>query len=270
VMTDVRATSVGLIIDRGVSGRLFVRDARGNLVVELNRPEGHITEIGLGPGAYTITRETEQQTTLARVELTEGRRSLLSDLDFVPVGVEPTVVRGPPSPPSSISAPVEIEKRDEPEAPPAPRSFYSAEFGFGSAVADHMQPLIEARFGRDPAQRWGWVVALKLGDRDGYNSRGERFNELHVGLRGGWVVLFPVWRLTFGLGIEGGAFDIYQSGAGNIISLELAGRGLIRFRLSEHIYLTADADVALQPITLNHSFGFIVAPTLVFGLGVTL
>ena len=46
-MTDLRDTGAALHIPKGLAGRMYLRDAQGNLVVELNKPAGRMIELAL-------------------------------------------------------------------------------------------------------------------------------------------------------------------------------------------------------------------------------
>lgn len=94
VMTDLRATSAGLMLASTVEGRLSIRDAQGALVVELAKPPGRPTELGLAPGRYSVIREDEGQRARAEVTLADGRRTTLTLEAFSPFSGEAVAVRG--------------------------------------------------------------------------------------------------------------------------------------------------------------------------------
>jgi Caspase domain len=96
VMTDLRATSAGLVLTEGLEGRFFVRDASGTLVVELMKLPGRPTELGLEPGNYKVRRELDGVVSEATFALTEGKRTPLAATDFTSVLREATVSRGGP------------------------------------------------------------------------------------------------------------------------------------------------------------------------------
>lgn len=54
VLTDLRGTSAGVVLDRALQGRLFVRSATGALVAELQKQPGRKVELGLDPGLYDL------------------------------------------------------------------------------------------------------------------------------------------------------------------------------------------------------------------------
>ncbi len=94
VLTDLRETSAGLAVSEEISGRLFVRDHYGSLVVELNKPQGNQIALGLKAGPYEVTLDTPEGTYQAHVIVERGERALLSPSDLKPVAVEITASRG--------------------------------------------------------------------------------------------------------------------------------------------------------------------------------
>jgi hypothetical protein len=55
VLTDLRGTSAGLVLDPKLRGRVFVRAASGSLVAELQKQPGKRVELGLEPGIYDLS-----------------------------------------------------------------------------------------------------------------------------------------------------------------------------------------------------------------------
>jgi hypothetical protein len=96
VMTDLRATSAGLYLAEALEGRLFVRDAAGLLVVELQKLPGRPAELGLAPGRYQVRRELESGASEASFTLVEGQRTPLAPASFQAIPLEATVSRGGP------------------------------------------------------------------------------------------------------------------------------------------------------------------------------
>lgn len=94
VMTDLRQTSAGLVLDEEISGRFFIRNADHQLVVELYKPEGRIVELGLEPGVYEVRCDHESSSLLSKTTLEEGGRVVLTPVDFVPTEPEQTTTRG--------------------------------------------------------------------------------------------------------------------------------------------------------------------------------
>jgi hypothetical protein len=85
VVTDVRSTQATLALAPDLSGRIGVRDADGNLVVELRKMGGHSIELGLEAGPYIVTLEGGPTTVFeASVTLALGQRAELQRLAFHP------------------------------------------------------------------------------------------------------------------------------------------------------------------------------------------
>jgi hypothetical protein len=121
VLTDLRETSAGLIIEDKIAGRIYVRDARGKLVVELNKQDKQNLEIGLSAGGYTVLVDTDGALRRAGIRLVTGRQTTLRESDLKTVQPESTVKRGDAdTPPSDEGAPVaegETPAADKAQAP---------------------------------------------------------------------------------------------------------------------------------------------------------
>jgi len=98
VMTDVRQTSASLILGEHLNGRLFVRNAREQVVAELYKAGGRAVELGLEPGVYEIQFEQQKALLESRVELTAGQRLRVYQRDFESALREETTSRGGPIP----------------------------------------------------------------------------------------------------------------------------------------------------------------------------
>lgn len=94
VMTDLRATGAGLDVDENVSGRLYIRDADGELVAELNKKRGRAMSLGLPPGNYTVNLQHDLDYMGATVALVNGKREKITAENFKSVMAEQTVLRG--------------------------------------------------------------------------------------------------------------------------------------------------------------------------------
>ena len=94
VMTDLRATGAGLDFDENVYGRLYIRDAEGELVAELNKKRGRAISLGLPAGRYTVNLQQRADYMGASVVLANGKLEKISIDDFKSVTAEKTVLRG--------------------------------------------------------------------------------------------------------------------------------------------------------------------------------
>ena len=94
VMTDLRQTSAALRFAPEVAGRLFVRDADGQLVAELSKSPGRELLLGLEPGTYTVTREEGKSLQTATLVVAAGGVGQLTAGSFGALARSPTVARG--------------------------------------------------------------------------------------------------------------------------------------------------------------------------------
>jgi len=82
VMTDVRATSAGLVLGADVHGAVAVRDPNAQLVAELRKVAGHPVELGLEPGHYLVSMTAGDARFEAEVTLEAGQRTEVDRLQF--------------------------------------------------------------------------------------------------------------------------------------------------------------------------------------------
>ena len=60
VITDMRQTTASIVLGEALEGRIFIRNAKQELVVELYKPAGRKVELGLEPGEPLL--RCDQQT----------------------------------------------------------------------------------------------------------------------------------------------------------------------------------------------------------------
>jgi len=94
VMTDVSTTSAGLVLGPDLQGFISVRETDARLVAELRKAPGHAVELGLQPGKYLVTMAGKDSAFEATVELREGQRAQVSQLQFHPRPLELARARG--------------------------------------------------------------------------------------------------------------------------------------------------------------------------------
>jgi hypothetical protein len=107
VVTDVRSTQATLALAPELAGRISVREATGNLVVELRKAEGHPIELGLEAGPYIVAMEGGTMQFEASVTLALGQRTEVGRLAFHPARpLEVATARGdgaaPAAPPPVV------------------------------------------------------------------------------------------------------------------------------------------------------------------------
>lgn len=94
VITDIRNTSAGLILDEKMEGRLFIRDEQNRLVAELQKLRGRSLELGLPAGVYKVQMMVPEQNLVCDVHLKEGHKEQLSNQKFSQIKLTKTVSRG--------------------------------------------------------------------------------------------------------------------------------------------------------------------------------
>jgi hypothetical protein len=94
VMTDVRHTSAGLMLSKGLQGRFYVRDRGEHLVAELFKPRERTVVLGLPAGSYKIHFQRDTELFVARVELKLDDLLTLRSQHFETADRESAVARG--------------------------------------------------------------------------------------------------------------------------------------------------------------------------------
>lgn len=94
VMTDVRQTSAGLVLDADLDGRVFIRDNKGNLVAELYKSKGRSLELGLPAGVYQVQLEQTQFWSADGLQLKDGKKLRLAQGQFKAIRREKAMARG--------------------------------------------------------------------------------------------------------------------------------------------------------------------------------
>src|SRR5512139_817656 len=96
VITDMRQTTAAIVLPENLEGRVFIRNARQELVVELYKPHGRRIEIGLEAGEYEVRIDKPPSAMLARSKLAAGQHVEFALDQFTPTRPEPTRRRGGP------------------------------------------------------------------------------------------------------------------------------------------------------------------------------
>ncbi len=147
VLTDLRAASARLGIAEDVGGRLYIRNDRGVLAVELNKVEGQRVELGLEPGLYNVVLDAKSGRLGAQLRINARQRALLSLSSLHRVAVDRATARGP------ADAPPAPEAEAKPGDPVAAAAALGAAVGaaVGKAVATAVATTVGAVTGPKPA-----------------------------------------------------------------------------------------------------------------------
>lgn len=110
VMTDLRVTATGILLDKGLHGRVFVHDSDRRLVAELFKASGRTVELGLESGEYRVAVFRDNQLYEAHVTVGTRYRSRVADDDLDPVAQEVARLRGNPQEPERATEMTELEQ----------------------------------------------------------------------------------------------------------------------------------------------------------------
>jgi len=94
IMTDIRTGTAILALGEGLSGRIFIHDKAGRLILEMSKPAGRKISLGLEEGAYRIIRISGSRVFEASADLIDGREENLEAGDFSPSKEKYTTPRG--------------------------------------------------------------------------------------------------------------------------------------------------------------------------------
>jgi hypothetical protein len=109
VFTDLRSSRAGLLLADELDGAIYVRDAKGELAVELDKEAGGRMEIGLPQGKYTVALVKDESRRQASVVVPASGRAFLSSGDFrQQTAAERTTTRG-----LVVTSPSEVDSRSE-------------------------------------------------------------------------------------------------------------------------------------------------------------
>jgi hypothetical protein len=128
VVTDLRSSKAGLSLSAELSGSMYVRDAKGNLAVELDKAAGERMELGLPPGKYSVAMIEGDARSQAEVLVSAGGKATLSGADFKRVVADPADARG-----------IEVRPAAEPSAP-ASRELEASLAGFPLSFGMTLMP----------------------------------------------------------------------------------------------------------------------------------
>ena len=94
VLTDLRAASAKLVVSEDLDGRLYIRDSRGVLAVELDKTEGQSVELALTPGSYKVVLDGKAGRLGTTIRISSRQTATLSRSALRPVPVDRTTARG--------------------------------------------------------------------------------------------------------------------------------------------------------------------------------
>lgn len=103
VLTDVRTASAQLQLDEKISGRVFIHDMDGHMLVELLKKVDAPMSIGLEPGTYEVVVSDAKKTASAEAVLQSGKTTILSVDQMAMMDKLATVSRGGVNPSTAVT-----------------------------------------------------------------------------------------------------------------------------------------------------------------------
>lgn len=94
IITDVRRSTSGIIFDKKISGRIYIRNNERILVAETNKPYGSELEIALEEGKYSITNHSGNNLFETDVKVGTEERISIAQEQFHSSFTEYAVLRG--------------------------------------------------------------------------------------------------------------------------------------------------------------------------------
>jgi hypothetical protein len=94
VMTDIRKSSVVLVLGEDIHGRIFIHDAKDRLVVELTKAAGRTIELGLEEGEYRVINIPNGDVFESKIKLIDKEDFVLTPAEFTETDLEYTTPRG--------------------------------------------------------------------------------------------------------------------------------------------------------------------------------
>lgn len=204
VMTAVRRNLAGLLLDEGLAGRLFIRNAQQRLVAELNKSPGRAVELGLVPGAYTLFLEMgDAGWQVAELALTKGEFAEVRGGDFRVLSPEDARLRGGSRPRITLGRQIEVAAGER----------YTLSLGLLTNTDEAFRGVQLAFLVNQARARTGtqvsWVGNLALKEVNGWQATLTGVNWALGPLQGGQVGLLNIasqvrgWQLTPILSIAG-------------------------------------------------------------------
>lgn len=94
VLTDIKLASSSLVVPPDILGRIYVRDIRGGLVLELNKAQNKSLTIALEPGKYSIVLEANPELFQSDIKMISGESLVLSYPNFKKLKIAKNRSRG--------------------------------------------------------------------------------------------------------------------------------------------------------------------------------
>ncbi|HNX22615.1 MAG TPA: caspase family protein [Spirochaetota bacterium] len=94
VITDIKRKTSGLLLEKKIAGKIYIRNSDNILVAELQKPYGREMEVALPEGKYSLLNQIDNNIFETKINVLTDERYLLSLNSMTQTEAEKTVYRG--------------------------------------------------------------------------------------------------------------------------------------------------------------------------------
>ena len=94
ILTDLRVSSAGIVLDKNVRGRMFITDQGGRMIAEVRKEAGVALTLAVPSGKYTVTLDDGESLYGTSVAVSSSSKVDLDLGEFSPIDAEVTTSRG--------------------------------------------------------------------------------------------------------------------------------------------------------------------------------
>jgi hypothetical protein len=109
VITDIKRKTSGLVLEKKIAGKVYIRNSERILIAELQKPYGREMEVALPEGKYSLLNQIDNNIFETEIEVVSDERYLLALNSMTKSGTEETVARGETRPEKKIQKQVVLD-----------------------------------------------------------------------------------------------------------------------------------------------------------------
>jgi len=94
VITDIKSKTSGLLLEKKIAGKIYIRNSDNILIAEIQKPYGREMEVALPEGKYSLLNQMDNNILEAKINVTADERYLLALNSMTQTATEETVYRG--------------------------------------------------------------------------------------------------------------------------------------------------------------------------------
>lgn len=112
VMTDLRRADALLVVPEPIEGRVFVRDAAGQLVAELRKARGTRVELAVDEGRHAVQVAQDRRVLAGAFDVAASGHAVIDEARLTVIPREPTLARGDAAEPGPVPAAHDARRRN--------------------------------------------------------------------------------------------------------------------------------------------------------------